>query len=263
MYEFRSLAAAAVAGVIALTGCTSPNPYSNGNDGGNGEQKTSHTAIDAGVGAIAGAALGALTSGKHDRGRGALIGAAAGGAIGGVVGHRADKQEAQLREKLANSGVAVERHGDTINLVVPGAISFATNSAQLTPNFYTSLNQVAGSLKEYPDSTVQIVGHTDSTGPADFNQQLSVNRANAVVVYLSAQGIEPARMQALGMGPSQPVADNRTVEGRAQNRRVEIKIIPRDTGQAPQSGVHEEEVVPSEDAIPRGHDAHRHVPADE
>jgi outer membrane protein OmpA-like peptidoglycan-associated protein len=111
---------------------------------------------------------------------------------------------------------------------VPGAISFATNSAQLTPNFYSSLNQVAGSLKEYADSNVQIIGHTDSTGPAALNQQLSVNRANAVVVYLSAQGIEPTRMQALGMGPSQPVADNRTSEGRAQNRRVEIKIIPRE-----------------------------------
>jgi outer membrane protein OmpA-like peptidoglycan-associated protein len=255
MYEFRSLAAVAVAGVMALTGCTTTDPKT-------GEQKASHTTIDAGVGAVAGAALGALAS-RHDRGRGALIGAAAGGAIGGAVGHRADKQEAQLREKLANSGVAVERQGDTINLVVPGAISFATNSAQLAPNFYTSLNQVAASLKEYPDSTVQIVGHTDSTGAADFNQQLSVNRANAVVVYLSAQGIEPARMQAVGMGPSQPVADNRTVEGRAQNRRVEIKIVPRETGQAPQAGLREQEVVPSEDAMPRGHGAHRHATVDE
>lgn len=231
MYKFRSLLATSMMGVIAmgsLTACTAPNPYRNGGEQKTGEQKTSKTAIGAGVGAVAGAALGVLTSGKHDRGRGALTGAAVGGAIGGAVGYRADKQEAQLRERLANSGVAVERQGDTINLVVPGAISFATNSAQLTPDFYVSLNQVVGSLKEYADTTVQIVGHTDSTGPAAFNQQLSVNRANAVVVYLSAQGIEPARMQALGMGPSQPVADNRTSEGRAQNRRVEIKIIPRD-----------------------------------
>lgn len=225
MFRFRSRLATGVACIVvvgSMTACTTTNPYS-------GEQKTSKTAVGAGVGAVAGAALGALTSGKHDRGRGALTGAAVGGAIGGAVGYRADKQEAQLRERLANSGVAVERQGDTINLVVPGAISFATNSAQLAPDFYVSLNQVVGSLKEYPDTTVQIVGHTDSTGPAAFNQQLSVNRANAVVVYLSAQGIEPARMQAVGMGPSQPVADNGTSEGRAKNRRVEIKIIPRDS----------------------------------
>lgn len=231
MNRIRALLLIGMAGVVGMTGCTSTNPYT-------GEQKTSNTAIGAGVGAVAGAALGALTSSKHDRNRGLLTGAAVGGALGGAVGYRADKQEAQLRERLANSGVAVERHGDTINLVVPGAISFATNSAQLAPDFYASLNQVAGSLKEYPDSTVQIVGHTDSTGPAAYNQQLSVNRANAVVVYLSAQGIEPTRMQSLGMGPSQPVADNGTSEGRARNRRVEIKIIPRETVGEPR--VHDE-----------------------
>jgi outer membrane protein OmpA-like peptidoglycan-associated protein len=231
MSRIRALAVAGMVGVVAMTGCATTNPYSSEQKGG--EQTTSKTAVGVGVGALAGAALGALTSSKHDRSRGLLTGAAVGGAIGGAVGYRADKQEAQLRERLANSGVAVERQGDTINLVVPGAISFATNSAQLTPDFYASLNQVAGSLKEYPDSSVQIVGHTDSTGPADFNQQLSVNRANAVVVYLSAQSIDPARMQALGMGPSQPVADNQTREGRAQNRRVEIKIIPRETAAEP------------------------------
>ena len=239
MNRIRALVAIGLTGTMLMTGCTSPNPYDGERSGG--EQKVSKTAIGAGVGAVAGAALGALTSSKHDRNRGLATGAVLGGAIGGAVGYRADKQEAQLRERLADSGVAVERHGDTINLVVPGAISFATNSAQLAPNFYTSLNQVAGSLKEYPDSTVQIVGHTDSTGPADFNQQLSVNRANAVVVYLSAQGIDPARMQALGMGPSQPVADNRTVEGRAQNRRVEIKIIPREEIAEPHVHEHERE----------------------
>lgn len=244
MYESESSAmkrprraasiALAVAAALLASGCATNNPYSNQ------QQGTHNTAVGAGIGAAAGAALGALTSGKHDRGRGALIGAAAGGALGGAVGYRADKQEAQLRQRLANSGVQVERQGDTINLVVPGAISFATNSAQLAPDFYASLNQVAGSLKEYPDSTVQIVGHTDSTGALAYNQQLSVNRANAVVVYLDAQGIDPGRMHAVGMGPSQPVADNGTVEGRAKNRRVEIKIVPRDTG--PANAVPEDEI---------------------
>lgn len=216
------LIASFVSAALFAAGCTTTDPDT-------GDRKMSRTTRDAGIGAVAGAVLGAATSSDKDRGRGALTGAAVGGAIGGVIGHRADKQEAQLREKLANSGVEVQRQGDTINLVVPGAISFATNSAQLAPDFYESLNKVAVSLKEYPDSNVQIIGHTDSTGAAAYNQQLSVNRANAVVIYLGAQGVSQARMQAVGMASSQPIADNKTAEGRAKNRRVEIKIIPRET----------------------------------
>jgi len=212
---------AGIVGTALLTGCTTADPNT-------GEQKASHTAQDAGIGAVAGAILGAATSSHHDRARGMLTGAAIGGGIGAAVGHHTDQQEAELRKKLENSGIDVQRKGDTIDLVVPSAISFATNSAQLTPNFYAALNKVAASLKDYPDSNVQIVGHTDSTGAAAYNQQLSVNRANAVVVYLSAQDIAPARMQPVGMGATQPIADNQTAEGRAQNRRVEIKIIPRD-----------------------------------
>ena len=212
--------------VALLAGCMTTDPDT-------GEKKVTRTSRDAGIGAVAGAVLGAAVSSKSDRGKGALIGAAAGGGIGAAIGHRADKQEAELRKQLENSGVEVQRQGDTINLVVPNAISFATNSAQLTSNFYGPLNDVATSLKSYPDTTVQIVGHTDSTGAAAYNQQLSVNRANAVVVYLTAQGVVKERMQAVGMGSNQPIADNKTADGRAQNRRVEIKIIPRE---APQNG---------------------------
>lgn len=221
-HHSRPFFMASIVSAALLIGCTTTDPNT-------GEQKASHTTKDAGIGAAAGAILGAVTSSKHDRAKGALIGAALGGGVGAAVGHHTDQQEAELRKKLENSGVEVQRQGDTIKLVVPSAISFATNSAQLTPNFYASLNQVATSLKDYSDSTVQIIGHTDSTGAVAYNQQLSVNRANAVVVYLSAQGVAPERMQAVGMGASQPIADNKTVEGRAQNRRVEIKIIPRDT----------------------------------
>lgn len=202
-----------------LGGCATTDPNT-------GERKVSNTAQDAGIGALAGAVIGGLTSSKKDRTKGVLTGAAVGGAIGGAYGYHVDKQEAELRRKLANSGVEVQRQGDTINLVVPDNISFATGSAQLTPDFYGPLNQVADSLKQYPDTTVQIVGHTDSTGSAAFNQTLSQNRANAVVVYLTAQGVQPQRMQALGMGESQPIASNGTAEGRARNRRVEIKILP-------------------------------------
>ncbi len=228
MSQFQKIRSPLFIGVLAstlLAGCMTTDPNT-------GEQKVSHTTKDAGFGALAGAILGAATASKHDRTKGILTGAAIGGGIGAAVGHHTDQQEAELRKKLENSGVEVQRQGDTINLVVPSAISFATNSAQLTPNFYESLNKVATSLKDYPDSTVQIVGHTDSTGAAAYNQQLSVNRANAVVVYLSAQGIAPERMQAVGMGATQPIADNQTAAGRAQNRRVEIKIIPRDSSPA-------------------------------
>ena len=215
----RSLLIAAITTGALLAGCTTTDPNT-------GEEKMSHTAKDASIGAVAGAILGAAVSGRNDRTRGLLTGAALGGGIGAAVGHHTDQQEAELRKKLANSGVDVQRQGDTINLVVPSAISFATGSAQLTSQFYGPLNQVAESLKSYPDTRVQIIGHTDSTGSAAFNQQLSVNRANAVVVYLSAQGIPTQRMQAVGMGESQPIASNDTAAGRAQNRRVEIKIIP-------------------------------------
>jgi outer membrane protein OmpA-like peptidoglycan-associated protein len=225
MLNPKFLLVASLASVFVLAGCTTTDPQT-------GEQKTSHTAKDAGIGAVAGAVIGAMTSSDRDRTRGALTGAALGGALGGVVGHRADKQEAALREKLANSGVEVQRQGDTINLVMPGAISFETNSAQLAPSFYESLNNVSASLKEFPDTSVQVIGHTDSTGSAAYNQQLSVNRANAVAIYMAAQGVDRQRMQTVGMGFSQPVADNRTSEGRAKNRRVEVKIIPPENAPA-------------------------------
>jgi outer membrane protein OmpA-like peptidoglycan-associated protein len=212
---------------MLMAGCTTTDPNT-------GEQKTSRTAKDAGIGAVAGAVIGAMTSSHSDRTKGVLTGAVLGGAVGGAVGHHADKQEAELRDKLANSGVGVERQGDTIKLIMPGAISFETNSAQLAPAFYESLNKVSASLKEFPDTSVQIIGHTDSTGSATYNQRLSVNRADAVAVYMAAQGVDRQRMQTVGMGFSQPIADNRSSEGRAQNRRVEVKIIPHEGAQVEQ-----------------------------
>ncbi|MDB6060838.1 MAG: hypothetical protein JWM78_941 [Verrucomicrobiaceae bacterium] len=220
-FTSKSFLSISILAVFILTGCTTTDPST-------GEQKTSNTAKDAGIGAVAGAVIGAMTASRHDRTKGVLTGAVLGGAVGGAVGHHSDKQEAELREKLARSGVDVQRQGDTIKLVMPGAISFETNSAQLAPAFYQSLNKVAGSLKDFPDTTIQIVGHTDSTGAAVYNQQLSVNRANAVAIYLAAQGVERSRLEAVGMGFSQPIADNKTAEGRAQNRRVEVKIVPHE-----------------------------------
>lgn len=220
MFTSRKLLTGAMV-VALLGGCATPNPYANQQQ----QAGNNNTATGAGIGAIAGAVLGAAVSSKHDRGKGALIGAATGAAVGGGVGYHMDRQEKELRERLANSGVDVQRQGDTLKLVVPSAISFDSNSAQLRPEFDEPLNQVAASLNQFPDTHIQVVGHTDSTGGIALNQQLSLNRANAVALYLGGRGVAASRIQTAGMGPSQPIASNDTTAGRAQNRRVEIKIV--------------------------------------
>lgn len=218
--NFRgSMMALCVAVAIAATGCAST-------DSTNDQQGSNKTAKGAGIGAAAGAIVGAMTSNKSGRAKGVLTGAAVGAAAGAGAGYMMDKQEAKMKEKMANSGVQVKRDGDTLNLVIPGNISFSSGSAALTPSFYPVLDKVAETLREYPETQVQIVGHTDSTGSSDLNQRLSQNRANTVSLYLGGKGVQAARMQATGMGPSVPAASNDTADGRAQNRRVEIKIIP-------------------------------------
>lgn len=217
--NFRgSMLALCVAVAVATTGCASTDA--------NKEQGASKTAKGAGIGAAAGAVIGAMTSNKSGRAKGVLTGAALGAAAGAGTGYMMDKQEAKMKEKMANSGVQVQRDGDTLNLVIPGNISFNSGSAALTPSFYPVLDKVAETLSEYPDTQVQIVGHTDSTGSAELNQRLSQNRASTVALYLGGKGVQTTRMQSTGMGPSVPVASNDTAAGRAQNRRVEIKIIP-------------------------------------
>jgi outer membrane protein OmpA-like peptidoglycan-associated protein len=218
--NFRSsLLGLCVAVAIATTGCATT-------DANNESEGTSKTIKGAGIGAAAGAVIGAMTSNKSGRAKGVLTGAAVGAAAGAGTGYMMDKQEAKMKEKMANSGVQVKRDGDTLNLVIPGNISFSSGSAALTPSFYPVLDKVAETLGEYPDTQVQIVGHTDSTGSADLNQRLSQNRASAVSLYLGGKNVQTSRMQSAGMGPSVPVASNATADGRAQNRRVEIKIIP-------------------------------------
>ncbi|MBB3103583.1 OmpA family protein [Azomonas macrocytogenes] len=209
-----------------LAGCASDsnnNPY--GNQSGGQQGSSNHTATYGGIGAIAGAAAGALIDHDH-RGRGALIGAALGGAGGAGYGYYADKQEAQLREQMAGTGVEVQRQGDDIKLIMPGNITFATNSADIAGNFYTPLNNLANSFKQYDQNTIEIVGYTDSTGSYQNNLALSQRRAQSVANYLIAQGVNGARVTTRGAGPDQPVGDNRTESGRAQNRRVEVNLHP-------------------------------------
>jgi outer membrane protein OmpA-like peptidoglycan-associated protein len=209
----------AATAIALLAGCATQNPYDNQPPSSN------NTAKYGAIGAIAGAAAGALIN--HDnRGKGALIGAAAAGAAGAGYGYYADKQEAELRRSMQGSGVEVQRQGDNIKLIMPGNITFATDSAEIASNFYLPLNNLASSFKQYNQNNIEIVGYTDSTGSYDYNMQLSQRRAQSVANYLQAQGVNAARLTTRGAGPNQPVASNATVEGRSANRRVEVNLTP-------------------------------------
>ena len=217
MKKYRFLVAA-TAVLAILSGCTA-NPYT-------GESQAGKAGIYGGVGALAGAAVGAATSSKKDRTKGALIGAAVGGAAGGGYGYYVDTQEAKLRQQLQGTGVQVQRNGDDLTLIMPGNITFASNSADISGSFYPTLNSLVLTFKEFNKNGVNIVGHTDSTGSADLNQNLSTRRAQSVASYLSANGVPASRISAYGAGPNQPIASNANEAGRAQNRRVEINLRP-------------------------------------
>ncbi|PWK31355.1 OmpA family protein [Pseudomonas sp. B21-040] len=228
MFTTRRLIIVATA-VALLSGCASPNPYNGQSQGqaDSGSQGMSKTAKYGGLGALAGALAGAAIN--HDnRGKGALIGAAVVGASAAGYGYYADQQEKKLRASMANTGVEVQRQGDQIKLIMPGNITFATDSANIAPSFYQPLNNLAGSLKEFNQNQIEIVGYTDSTGARQHNMDLSQRRAQSVATYLTSQGVSGANLSARGAGPDSPIASNSDVNGRAQNRRVEVnlKAIP-------------------------------------
>ncbi|WP_223554529.1 OmpA family protein [Pseudomonas sp. BF-R-01] len=214
--------------VALLSGCASPNPYdSSQGQADGGSTGMSKTAKYGGLGALAGALAGAAIN--HDnRGKGALIGAAVVGASAAGYGYYADQQEKKLRASMANTGVEVQRQGDQIKLIMPGNITFATDSANIASSFYQPLNNLAGSLKEFNQNQIEIVGYTDSTGSHQHNMDLSQRRAQSVATYLTSQGVSGANLSARGAGPDNPIASNGDVNGRAQNRRVEVnlKAIP-------------------------------------
>jgi outer membrane protein OmpA-like peptidoglycan-associated protein len=215
--------ALALAGTLALGACTDPGQLGVGpNDP---QQKTKNGAL---IGAASGAVLGLLTSNDGDRADGALKGAVLGGAIGAGVGYSLDKQEADLRQSLG-SDVGVNNTGDRLIVTLPQDILFATDSTNVQPAMVADLQALANNVQVYADSTIQVVGHTDSDGDASYNQQLSEGRANAVSSILIARGVPQSRLQAFGRGESQPLASNLTPEGKAQNRRVEIVILPNAT----------------------------------
>jgi len=199
-----------------LAACTT-NPFT-------GEQQVSKTATGAVIGAAGGAAIGALAG--RGRAKAVLIGAGVGALAGAAVGAYMDAQEAKLRERLRGTGVSVTRAGDTLILNMPGNVTFGTDRAEIRPGFYEILNSVALVLKEYDKTIIEVMGHTDSTGSAAYNQSLSERRAASVGSYLVAQRIDTRRVLSEGFGESHPITSNDTADGRQQNRRVELRLIP-------------------------------------
>ena len=200
------------AALVAVTACTT-TPYT-------GEQQASKAATyGAGAAAVCGL-VGAMDSGKHARN--AALGC---GIVGAGVGAYMDVQEAKLREQLQGTGVQVVREGDNIRLIMPGNITFQTDSYNLRSDFYPVLNSVGIVLAKYADTTMRVTGHTDNTGSKAYNQTLSERRAQSVADYLVTREVTGERMLVQGMGLSQPIADNGTEEGRRANRRVEFRVI--------------------------------------
>jgi outer membrane protein OmpA-like peptidoglycan-associated protein len=155
-----------------------------------------------------------------------LQAAGIGAIAGGSVGYYMDRQEAELRKKLRNTGVSVERDGDNINLVMPGNITFVTDGHDLNADFYEVLDSVVLVVQEFEKTIIVVAGHTDSTGSNAYNQALSERRANTVARYLSSKSVVEARIDSVGFGEDIPIADNATEEGRSLNRRVELSLLP-------------------------------------
>lgn len=211
----------AVAGLTTvLGGCTTLDPYTQ-------ESKTSNATKGAIIGAVSGAVVGLISGDDSvERRRRALIGAGVGALAGGAVGYYMDRQEAKLRAELEGTGVSVTRIGDNITLNMPGHVTFATNSSELSPQFFDVLTSVSKVLTEFDKTIVEVAGHTDSDGSIEYNQGLSERRAQAVAQYFRSQNIMDQRLITIGQGESMPVADNSTAAGKQANRRVEITMVP-------------------------------------
>lgn len=208
---------AALVSGLALAACQVPVP------GQTNENAQQSALIGAGIGAVLGAATGA--GDRDEMLRNAAIGAAAGSVLGGVAGTNLDRQEAELRQQLG-AGVGIVNTGSQLIVTMPQDILFATDSATLTSTLRGDLQDVAASLNRYPNTTVNVLGHTDNTGTAAYNIDLAQRRAQSVASVLINSGVAAQRVRVTGMGENQPVATNQTPEGRAQNRRVELVITP-------------------------------------
>lgn len=217
----KKLILISLVGLIALSGCAAPQTNT-------GKGATYGAAGGAVAGAILGQAIGRDT-------KGTLIGAAAGAAVGAAagagVGKMMDKQEAEMRQALADSeAAAVRREGELLAITLKGDVSFDLDSDVVRPGLYNELDRIAQIMIKYPQTSILVEGHTDSTGSETYNQQLSERRANGVKNLLVQRGVQTSRVNILGYGESRPVATNDTPEGRQMNRRVEIRINPTAQG---------------------------------
>jgi outer membrane protein OmpA-like peptidoglycan-associated protein len=203
----RALGALILAGSLVLSGCAGMS------------QKQRGAVIGAGTGAAVGGVIGNQTGSTA---RGAIIGAIIGGAAGAIIGHQMDQQAKELEQKIP--GATVSRVGEGIAVSFPSGILFPFNSTEILPDGRANLQQLAGSLKDYPNSDVLIVGHADSVGTDAYNLDLSQRRAQAASAYLQSLGVPASRLHAVGKGESEPIESNDTDAGRARNRRVEVAI---------------------------------------
>ena len=210
-------AAALAASLLATTACTT-NPET-------GNQRLSKTAIGAAVGTLGGYLAGNVIGGRRDRTE-KIVGAGIGALAGAAVGQYMDRQERELRRQTAGTGIDVVRQGDELQLNMPSGVTFATNSYTIDPQFRGTLDEVARTLASYEQTLIDVRGHTDSTGGDRINVPLSQNRAQAVASYLTSRGVQQARIETRGFASSEPVGDNNTESGKQANRRVEIKIVP-------------------------------------
>ena len=203
----------AVASGLALSGCTT--------DPNTGQQRLNKTALGTLAGAAGGAVISKATGGDKT-GRDAAIGAA----LGAGVGYYMERQAKQLEQQMAGTGVTVEQNPTTgnIDLVMPGSITFSFDDATLSSSFKPTLANLATTMNQYNKTTVNIAGHTDSRGAANYNMGLSKDRAYSVANYLTSQGVASNRINVVAYGESRPVADNNTDYGRQQNSRVELTI---------------------------------------
>ncbi|RFM30575.1 OmpA family protein [Deminuibacter soli] len=211
MKSLQITLAALISAAVILSSCKTWNNTQKG------------TAIGAGGGAAAGAVVGKIAG---NTALGAIIGAAVGGTAGAVIGHKMDKQAAEIKDQIPDA--KVERVGEGIEVEFNNKIMFGFDKSDLGPTAQSNLNELVTILTKYPDTNIEVQGHTDSTGTDAYNMGLSERRAGVVADYLKSKGVAASRVTTKGFGKTAPKYPNSTEEGRAQNRRVEFLITAND-----------------------------------
>lgn len=221
MSKFATATLAAALATTMLAGCATYTGQTN--DPNDPNRTRTGALIGAGIGAVAGLLSGSDATERRQR---AMVGAGIGGLAGAGIGAYQDRQEAELRRQTAGTGVDVTREGDIIKLNLPDGVTFDFNRTEVKPQFHPALNNIAATLREYNQTIVEVSGHTDNIGTLQANQTVSERRAQSVATYLIGQGVQRERFEIVGLNYRYPVASNDTEAGRAQNRRVEIRILP-------------------------------------